>query len=66
MKEFELVTNRLPMGDPPWTLYGESRQAVLNQAKKKLRKGERIVSLKETPASRYGKAGRDLVHITSY
>lgn len=47
--EFELVTNKLPLGDPPWSVKAPDRATAIKQVKKKLKKGERIVSLKQLP-----------------
>ena len=46
-KYFELVTNMLPADDPPWTVSGSDRKWVETFVKGRLRKGERIISLRK-------------------
>ena len=45
LKQYELTTSRNPL-DMPYAVYGQNRTSTMRTVKKKLRKGERVVSLK--------------------
>jgi hypothetical protein len=47
--QFELVTNKLGSDEMPYPVFGKDRPTVIRTIKKKLRKGEKIVSLHRCP-----------------
>ena len=45
LKNYELVTSRTGF-DMPFQVYGKNKEDALRNAKKKLRKGEKVLSLR--------------------